>query len=334
MHVGKSYKAREFFVWSREKLLALLIISTVPVLLNVLLGFKGTLIPWSVILLLGTTVAFITAFKNTQTYNRNLEAQNAWASISSGSRQWGAICHDFLNADAARDLIYRHLAWLTTLRFALRTPRPWETADQKVNVEWKSRYRILEQETTLSDQLASYASADDFETILEASNRPVRVLQLQSAKLKSLLDAGAMPIQAYLEMLKIIRDMHDQQSRSERIKNFPYPRQYAVVSAMFVTIFCILLPFGMVSQFEALSEHIEGFMKGHMVWLVIPFTVLIGWMYTSLDQVGEGTSNPFEGGANDVPISQISRTIEIELKELIGESDIPAPWEPENAIAT
>jgi putative membrane protein len=103
---------------------------------------------------------------------------------------------------------------------------------------------------------------------------------------------------------------------------------------MFVTIFCILLPFGMIAQFEQLNADMEGFMKGHMVWLVIPFTVLIGWMYTSLDQVGESTSNPFEGGANDVPISQISRTIEIELRELMGESDIPAPWEPKNAIAT
>ena len=60
-----------------------------------------------------------------------------------------------------------------------------------------------------------------------------------------------------------------------------------------------------------------------MVWLVIPFSVLISWVYTSLEQVGESTENPFEGSANDVPISQMSRTIEIDLREMLGETDLP-----------
>jgi ion channel-forming bestrophin family protein len=57
-------------------------------------------------------------------------------------------------------------------------------------------------------------------------------------------------------------------------------------------------------------------------------------MYTALDQVGEATANPFEGNANDVPISQISRSIEIELRELLGESGLPPALEPVNGIAT
>ena len=57
-------------------------------------------------------------------------------------------------------------------------------------------------------------------------------------------------------------------------------------------------------------------------------------MCPSLDQVGESTSNPFEGGANDVPISQISRSVEIELRQLLHEKDLPAPLEPTNGIAT
>ena len=60
----------------------------------------------------------------------------------------------------------------------------------------------------------------------------------------------------------------------------------------------------------------------------------IGWMYTSLDQVGESTANPFEGGANDVPISQISRSIEIELRELLGEINLPPQLQPVNDIVT
>jgi putative membrane protein len=335
MHVGKSYKAYEFFTWSRRRMLALLVVSTGAVLLYQLAGFRGVLLPWTVVLLLGTTVALVTGFKITHTYDRSVDAQQAWSAIAASSRLWGVLCCDFLSADASRGLIYGHIAWLTALRFALRSPRPWETANQRANVEFRRRrYRVLEQETTLREQLTANVSVKDAEKILRAANPAARALQIQSANLKSLLEADVLSIQSYLEMLKVLRDLNDHQSRNERIKNVPYPRQYAVVSRLFVVIFCILLPFGMIGQFAELNAGLEGIMKGNMVWLVVPFSVLIGWMYTSLDQVGDNTSNPFEGGANDVPISQISREIEIELRELLGEKSLPLPLEPTNAIAT
>jgi ion channel-forming bestrophin family protein len=73
---------------------------------------------------------------------------------------------------------------------------------------------------------------------------------------------------------------------------------------------------------------------GLAIWLTIPFSTLVGWMYISLDQVGESTSNPFEGNANDVPVSQICRDLEIELRTALGETDLPPPLPPVNGIAT
>jgi len=332
MHVGKSYKAHEFLSWSRRRIFALLIISIVAVLLYQLAGLKIVSLPWSVVLMLGTSVALVAGFKNTQTYGRSVDAQQAWSAISASSRMWGVLCRDFLTAETAAKLVYRHIGWLAALRFALRSPRPWETQEQKANAEYRRRYRVAEQESPLREQLAIYAA--DEENILRASNPAARALQIQGAELKSLLDAGKVTIQTYLEMLKILRDLNEHQARCERIKNFPYPRQYAVVSALFVAIFCILLPFGLIGQFDDLNAHVDGILKGNMVWLVVPFSVLIGWMYTSLDQVGESTANPFEGGANDVPISQISRAIEIELRELLGEINLPAQIKPVNDILT
>ncbi|MNT66655.1 Bestrophin, RFP-TM, chloride channel [compost metagenome] len=60
-----------------------------------------------------------------------------------------------------------------------------------------------------------------------------------------------------------------------------------------------------------------------MVWLAVPFSVIISWIYTSLEQVGESTENPFEGSANDVPISRLSTMIERDLKQMQGRSDLP-----------
>jgi len=54
-------------------------------------------------------------------------------------------------------------------------------------------------------------------------------------------------------------------------------------------------------------------------WLNIPFSAVIGWLFISLEKVGENSSNPFEGGSNDVPISFIARRIEIEMRIMLGE---------------
>ena len=51
-----------------------------------------------------------------------------------------------------------------------------------------------------------------------------------------------------------------------------------------------------------------------------------------MERIGEATENPFEGSANDVPISNISRAIEIDLREMLDEKDIPPPLLPQNDI--
>ena len=133
-------------------------------------------------------------------------------------------------------------------------------------------------------------------------------------------------------MHALLREFTSHQGKSERIKNFPYPRQYATINTLFVRLFCILLPFALLGEFNSLNDTMTGMLKGNMVWLVIPFSILISWIYTSLEQVGESTENPFEGNANDVPISQMSRAVEIDLREMLGETDLPPVLQPRNNI--
>jgi putative membrane protein len=72
-------------------------------------------------------------------------------------------------------------------------------------------------------------------------------------------------------------------------------------------------------------------LRDRRVWESVS-SVLVSWMYGSLDQAGESTENPFEGAANDVPISQISRLVEIELGEILGETDLPPVLHERNEI--
>ena len=333
MHTGKSYKLSEFLFWTRRNLFLPFIVGVFSTAFYQLFDFKWLVIPWTVVALIGTATAFIVSFKNVQTYNRTWEARQIWGAAMSASRAWAFTCRDFLeNGDVCTELIYRHFAWLTALRYQLRTSREWETVDTSYNREYKKFYSVPELDTPLEQELLKYISHDEIKLILPAKNRAIQLISLQSITLRKLHQDGSIDFFKFLDMHKALRNFTELQGKSERIKNFPYPRQYATVNTLFVNLFCLILPFGMLREFDKLNEGMTGFMQGHMVWLVIPFSILISWVYTSLDQVGESTENPFEGSANDVPITQMSVTAEIDIREMLGETDLPPALQPKHNI--
>nr|WP_295884503.1 bestrophin family ion channel [uncultured Devosia sp.] len=329
MHVGRSYRLIDFALWSRRSVIYMIVVSLIAIGVYHIPGIAGFGVPWPVVLVLGTTVSLVAGFKNAQVLSRAGEALQLFAQIAATSRIWAGLCRDFADGDTARILIHRHLAWLTALRFSLRRPMPWETVAHSANAEFRKRYHIVEDASPLRSEIAPLLGADA-EAVLQARYPALQVLDLQMRHINQLSKDSALPSQIYGELLKSMRELHDQQSRADRIKNYPYPRQYAIVGTMFVTIFCTMLPFGAVPMFAELSD----ILGPYAVWLSIPFSTLLGWMYLSLDQVGESTSNPFEGNANDVPISQICRDLEIELRTTLGEQNLPAPLAPTNGFAT
>ena len=243
------------------------------------------------------------------------------------------MSRDFISNELkTKELIYRHFAWLTALRYQMRDERIWETTHQSYNEEYKRFYSIPEKETSLESELAKYIPAEELKYILTTKNRAAQLMSLQSKATKELYETGELNDFRFIEMQRAIKDFYDQQGRSERIKNFPYPRQFATINRIFIYLFCLLLPFGLLRDFDSLNAGAPDYLKGFMVWLVVPFSVLLSWVFTTLEQVGESTENPFEGSANDVPISQMSRTIEIDLREMIGETDLPPALQPKNNV--
>lgn len=334
MHLGKAYTLPEFIYWSRRQLYALIACGSVPIVLYQFLGWQWISIPLSIVVLLGTATSFIVGFKNVQTYNRAADAQQIWTDILNGSRYLGIMSRDLLSDPAAgREIVLRHCAWLTALRYQLRTPRIWESAGKASNIEYRNgHFRVPEWETPFEQALARYLPPAEIESILPAENRATRLLAMQSAALKHFLEDGKLNDAAYMELGRSLKGFLEQQGRAERIKDYPYPRQYAVINTLFVRSFCVLLPFGILTEFEKVKDGLSGFMHDNMVWLVIPFSAMISWMYLVLEQVGESTENPFEGSANDVPITRICRQIERELLDMLGETRHASDGEPDACI--
>jgi ion channel-forming bestrophin family protein len=333
MHTGKAYRLLEFLNWTRRDIYVLIILGVVPVVAYQIGNMKWLGIPWTVVALLGTATAFIVGFKNTQTYSRTWEARQIWGDILSSSRAWGTMSRDFFdNTEKSKELVYRHLAWLTALRYQLREHREWEARSKKHNAEYLKYYPIPEMQTALKTELARFLPDAELTQVLASGSKATQIMSLQSKAIKGLLTSQLIVVTQFVDMQRSLRDFLLNQGRCERIKDFPYPRQFATINSFFTKLFCLLLPFGLLREFDGLNESVGGAIKGNMVWLVIPFSVLISWMYTSLERVGESTESPFEGSANDIPISQMCRTAEIELRQMLGETDCPPPMEAKNNI--
>lgn len=332
MNIGDHYNLSEFIKWTRVKIYWLMGISFAATFCYEILGFHWLAIPWVPIALIGTAAAFIAGFRNTQTYNRVWEARTLWGAIVNSSRTWGIMVQDFIRHDdpetekqIQQQLIYRHLAWLTCLRFQLREIKPWENIKTRsYNTEYLKNYRVPEWETALADMLKPFVNGEDHAFILSKKNRAAQVIAMQSAGLRSLQTAGNIETLFYVELENVLKELYQHQGGCERIKNFPYPRQFASINLFFIRLLLIILPFGMLNEFAKLGEN--------LVWLTIPFTMLVGWVFGTLEQVGEATENPFEGGANDVPITTLTRNIEIDLRDMMGETGLPPAITPQHEI--
>jgi putative membrane protein len=51
-----------------------------------------------------------------------------------------------------------------------------------------------------------------------------------------------------------------------------------------------------------------------------------------MELVGDYSENPFEGLGNDIPMLALCRTIEIDLREMLGESELPPKIEPKRGV--
>ncbi|AQX90570.1 MULTISPECIES: bestrophin family protein [Elizabethkingia] len=331
MNIGSHYKLYHFIPWTRIKIYKMLILSIVPTALFYFLDWKWLAIPWVPVALLGTAAAFISGFKNTQTYNRSWEARQIYGAIINNSRSFGIQVKDFIRTektvekDLHQQIIYRHFAWLTALRFQLRETKSWEHVKTKsYNKEYLQYYKVPEWESKLENELKEFLDTSEFHYVLSTKNRATQIIALQSSHLRALNEEGKISDYNYTALENQLKELYDQQGKCERIKNFPYPRQFSSINLYFTNALCFLLPLGFLGEFSKMTEKFGD----NIVWLTIPFSVLLGWVFLVLEQIGESTENPFEGNANDIPITQISRNIEIDLREMLGETELPPAINP------
>jgi putative membrane protein len=81
-------------------------------------------------------------------------------------------------------------------------------------------------------------------------------------------------------------------------------------------------------EFVELSITGKALMEGTAIFL----SVLVSWIFITIDKVAKNSEDPFEGRFNDVPMTAICRTIEIDLRDMLDEQPLPEKAVPVNNI--
>lgn len=340
MITTKNIRFARLIKWSGHHFLWLIPAMTIVSLLYKyeILAFE---IPWIPVSVIGTAVAFYVGFKNNQSYDRLWEARKIWGGIVNDSRTWAMMVDGYIGESKTGEsaeikkikkrLIYRHIAWLYAHRKQLLVPTEWEHSSQsglegklaKQRTESQGIGTIAEEELRRTN-LSLFLSEEEQNRLEKHANTATQIINEQSRELSQLKSCGYLNDFTHVEMMDVLRSFYTLQGRNERIKKFPFPRQYANMSRYFVGIFIALLPFSLVPSMMSLGS-----------WsfaLSIPIAALVGWVYVCMELIGDYSENPFEGMSNDIPMLSLCRTIEIDLREILGETDLPPVIKSKNGV--
>lgn len=346
MYTRKKYSVKDMILWTRWEILTFTLIAVIVAIAYEVFGLSWLRLPWTPIALIGTAVAFLIGFQSNAAYGRIWEARKIWGGIVNYSRSFGIMINSMITNEHPEVplsdeelksekliLINRHVAWLTALRYAMRKTKSWEVFTRhRTNREWYEKSYIPERDENIDEQLKALLSSEEYAYVMGKTNKATTLINLQSNHLKGLKDRGLLWEFSFLEMQNINVELFNLQGKSERIKNFPYPRQFATLGYDFVKAFIILIPFGVIPEFSRIGENLSGsfpVISQYFVWASIPFVVIVSWIFSTMQRIGTVGENPFEGSANDVPISTIARGIEIDLREMLDQpkEQIPEPRE-------
>lgn len=331
MYVKKLVSPKIVWYFSRWPLTVFTLIAAFAYFSYVQLNWTFVAIPFLPVATMGTAVAFYLGFKNNASYERLWEARKIWSEIEHLCRYWAIILTQARVSDSggvernfslSRQLVYQQLAWVNSLRFELRNEFTFVDVDHRVpHVQLVSTLKD-EQQEELKHIIANYSERAELPSVCNQTLSSL-FLAKQTGDLNRLKEQG-LSNEEYTKLLDILEECSKQQSAAQRINRFPFPRQYAHFSLVFVYIFIVLLPFSLVNELAKNDPH--------MLWLTVPISVLLSWVFYTMEKVGDTSENPFENGLNDVPLNSICRDIEIELKTLLRESELPERLQAKDGI--
>lgn len=282
------------YIFNKIKMEVLYVL-LVGLLVNYLTGKFQHLIPEMPIgipAFIGTAISVILSFKINQSYDRWWEARKIWGSIVNESRTFMLQLQSFVAADKQaqiKEIAYRQIAWCFSLGQSLRG------LDATANLD-------------------KYISEADMGRIKQHSNKPLALLQLNALQIADLKNGGSLEIFSHVQINNTLVNFSNAMGMAERIKSTVFPQTYRLFLHFFIYIFVVTLAI-------ALTD-IDSFFE-------IPLLLVISSAFFLLEKSATHLQDPFSNRPTDTAMTTIATNIEINIKQLLGETNVPEPLKPE-----
>lgn len=238
--------------------------------------------------MLGIALSVLMGFRVSSAYERWWEARKIWGSVVNNSRSFSRQVITFTNhSNIARDhlesIIYRQIAFVYAMSCRLR-------------------------QQNCEEVIKPFLFHQEYEEIIKKGHIPNLLLLHNMYAIKGLHTDTAINDIELLRLEDTVALLTDNLGAAERIKNTPFPVPYSYFTWLLVHIFAMIVPFGMVDSFG---------------YLTIPVAMCAIFIFLVIEQIAIEIQDPFSNRENDIPITTISQNIEADLKEMLGDIDIP-----------
>ncbi|CAG5072026.1 hypothetical protein DYBT9623_03965 [Dyadobacter sp. CECT 9623] len=254
--------------------------------------------PISIITILGTALSLLLGFRTNSAYDRWWEGRKVWGEIVNDSRTLVRQCSAFIKAERAEkdeiisNIAHLQIAWCYALTNSLRKSKVLVYADL-------------------------HLTQVEHDYVADQDNIPNGILNLIQFKISELHQQGKIETLLYQNIDQTLGRLCDSMGKCERIKNTVFPTQYSFFVLLVIFIFTLILPMGLVESIGRIA---------------IPVTFIISFLFFYVEWIAYILQNPFENGPNDIPMTSLSRTIEINLLQLIGADKIPEKILPKDGV--
>lgn len=267
-------------------------------------------LPFSIAAILGSALAIFLAFRNNNSYSRWWEARTVWGGIINSSRVLARLIITFADSHShqanydqnrserfKKEMVYLVIAWVHALRLHLRRQ------------DSREELRPFLSDTALAKISASH-------------NMPNAVLLHTGKLIYEAMANGTLGGFDSFQMEGQLLALTNYQGACERIKNTPLLRQYHFFTKLFLFVFMAILPFSLIGDFSKMGAPV----------LMVPLSILVSFVFGVMGKVGEVNEDPFENQITDIPMTSMCNTIERDLKEMLGESNLPPKLEPKDGF--
>ena len=241
--------------------------------------------PLTIPAFIGTAISILLSFKLSQSYDRWWEARKIWGAIVNDSRSF-VIQLQSLTSKGNEEKIKK---------MAFR------------QIAWCYSLGQSLRELNPTDNLDGLISKEDLKEIKKHKNKPLALLQLNACDIKQLKETNQLDVFCQLQLDNTLVRLCDAQGKAERIKTTVFPVTYRLFLHAIIYLFVVTL---------AIALRIDGLFE-------IPLLVTISSAFFLLEKTATHMQDPFENRPTDTAMTAIAKTIEINIKQLLKEPEVP-----------